>query len=225
MVWNTQKLERDFKWHSFLAAFVWWCWILVGQSHKYNNQYDTCKQEHKMWLQELQIVLSSSISNHFRMFWISCVHVSPITPRVPSRMPTVDWIVGMPWSCFGAVLQFPLTLHGQTVTVRETTTIELFLNALEGQWLHTNIGHIYGALGEGDWIGEVSWETSMRVTQDETVTGKERGAMHLWPCHASLETVWTGCFKRESIKPMNVNVWPSRHKNTQLWFSTFLTQI
>ncbi len=38
-------------------------------------------------------------------------------------------------------------------------------------------------------VGEVLWESSISVTQDETVTGNERGAMHLWPCHASLETV------------------------------------
>jgi len=39
-------------------------------------------------------------------------------------------------------------------------TIKLFLKALEGvMGAHREIGNIYGALGEGDCIGEVSWET------------------------------------------------------------------
>lgn len=42
--------------------------------------------------------------------------ILPITPRVPSRTPSVDWIVGIPASCFAAVRQFPLMLHVHTVT-------------------------------------------------------------------------------------------------------------
>lgn len=40
----------------------------------------------------------------------------PITAKVPSRMPTADWIVGIPSNCVAAILQFPLMLQGHTVT-------------------------------------------------------------------------------------------------------------
>lgn len=48
----------------------------------------------------------------------------PITPRVPSKTPSVDWIVGIPASCFAAVRQFPLTLHVHTVTGSEKAECE-----------------------------------------------------------------------------------------------------
>lgn len=40
----------------------------------------------------------------------------PMTAKVPSRIPTADWIVGMPCNCLTGILQFPLTLQGHTVT-------------------------------------------------------------------------------------------------------------
>lgn len=43
---------------------------------------------------------------------------------------------------------------------------------------HREIGHIYGALGEGDCIGEVLWETRMRVRQDESMRERERERCH-----------------------------------------------
>lgn len=46
---------------------------------------------------------------------VSCIFL-PMTANVPSRMPTADWIVGIPCNCLTGILQFPLTLQGHTVT-------------------------------------------------------------------------------------------------------------
>lgn len=45
----------------------------------------------------------------------------PMTANVPSRVPTADWMVGMPCSCLAAILQLPLMLQGHTVTTKKKT--------------------------------------------------------------------------------------------------------
>lgn len=62
------------------------------------------------------------VDMHFKtaLIWTYALNVLPMslpmTAKVPSRIPTADWIVGMPCNCLTGVLQFPLTLQGHTVT-------------------------------------------------------------------------------------------------------------
>lgn len=103
----------------------------------------------------------------------------PMTANVPSRMPTADWIVGMPSSCLAAILQFPLTLQGHTVTNRENkqtfqkshnrVALTKQGNTTEGDklcYVHWGSANKEGIKVLSTWLSKISWCTSSSLLQN-----------------------------------------------------------
>lgn len=136
-------LDGNLQWDHLLVAFDRFFGVLVGQPHKHNNQNCSWKWKKKENLtcdanssDSRQCVKNAKKEKKTPQNHISVVHFYfnltcgifiltfrvfssiflPMSAKVPSRIPTADWIVGMPCNCLTGILQFPLTLQGHTVT-------------------------------------------------------------------------------------------------------------